>query len=351
MRHIASLELPYAPTLKEITAHGPGEWQSSLDGIVMPGDVSLATGGTAGQLQACRLTGGGVLATVRLSRQEVRHDSAHLRELVGDDVVVLIALDGNGSVTQDGRRMAFGKGDITFRRARVPSSAIIEEPATLMMVRLPIARLFGHAVAHYARFEPRRAQADSGIVKTVHRFIEAALPGFAQMSMDTVAMAEQSLVALLCTAYLEAASSGQTGAPDASSASSASATSCNPLRWSQLTAYIAANIHDHELDVDACACALGVSKRYIHKMFEARALQYGHFILQHRLARARDDLDNPLWATLTLAEIAYQNGFNDSAHFSRSFRASYGTSPSEFRKTTLSGRASTPPTRANPRLA
>jgi len=348
MRHIASLDLPYAPTLKEITAHGPGEWQSSLDGIVMPGDVSLATGGAAGQLQACRLTGGGVLATVRLSHQEVRHDSAHLRELVGDDVVVLIALEGCGSVTQDGRRMAFGKGDITFRRARVPSSAIIEEPATLMMVRLPIARLFGHAVAHYVRFEPRRAQADSGIVKTVHRFIEAALPGFAQMSMDTVAMAEQSLVALLCTAYLEAAGSTQTGAPDAPSAL---ATSRNPLRWSQLNAYIAANIHDPELDVDACACALGVSKRYIHKMFEARAMQYGHFILQHRLARARDDLENPLWATLTIAEIAYQNGFNDSAHFSRSFRASYGTSPSEFRKSTLSGRACTPSTRADAHLA
>jgi AraC family transcriptional activator of tynA and feaB len=344
MRRIASLDLPYAPTLKEITARGPGEWQNSLDGIVMPGDVSLATGGAAGQLQACRLTGGGVLATVRLSHQEVRHDSAHLRELVGDDVVVLIALDGCGSVTQDGRCMAFGKGDITFRRARVPSSAIIDEPATLMMVRLPIARLFGHAVAHYARFEPRRAPADSGIVKTVHRFIEAALPGFARMNMDTVAMAEQSLVALLCTAYLEAAGSAQTGAPDASSAA---ATACNPLRWSQLNAYIAANIHDPELDVDACACALGVSKRYIHKMFEARALQYGHFILQHRLARARDDLENPLWATLTIAEIAYQNGFNDSAHFSRSFRASYGMSPSEFRKSTLSGRVCTPSTRMN----
>jgi MFS family permease len=59
----------------------------------------------------------------------------------------------------------------------------------------------------------------------------------------------------------------------------------------------------------------------------------------------------PLWGTLTIAEIAYQNGFNDSAHFSRSFRASYGMSPSEFRKSTLSGRVCTPSPRMNAHLA
>ena len=326
MRHIARFDLPYAPVLRDIPMRGADELKRSLDDIVTPGDLTSISGATAGALRACRLTGGGVMATVQLGHQEVRHESGHLCELTGDDVIVLVALDGNGSVTQQGRVMPFSKGDITFRRARVPSVARIDEPASLMMLRLPITRFFGHSTSRHASFTPYKADAGSSIVGTIHRFIDSVIPAFAHMSQATVAAAEESLVALLSAAYLEAVDRTSTVYRD-------EAQQCvNPLRWSQLTTYIAANLCDPNLDVSACANALGVSKRYVHMIFEAMDLQYSRYVLQQRLARCHDDLGNPVWNSIAIETIAYRHGFNDPAHFSRSFRACFGLSPRDFRQ-------------------
>jgi len=75
-----------------------------------------------------------------------------------------------------------------------------------------------------------------------------------------------------------------------------------------------------------------VSKRYIHKLFEARDLQYGSYVLKERLGRCHDELLNPLLSGLSIEQIAWRNGFNDPAHFSKRFRGSYGVSPREYRK-------------------
>lgn len=329
MRTIARFDLPYAPALREMPARGADELKRSLDDIVTPGDIQptadASVHASAGALRACRLTGGGVLATVRLGHQEVRHESSHLRELTGDDVIVLVALDGKGTVTQQGRVLPFSKGDITFRRARVPSVARIDEPASLVMLRLPITRFLGHSASRHTSFTPYRADAASGIVGTIHRFIESVLPAFEHMSPATVAASEESLVALIAASYLEARDRTHAGFGEDT------APCFNPLRWSQLTAYIAANLRDPELDVASCASALGVSRRYIHMIFEAMGLQYGSYVLQERLARSRDDLASPTWASLSIERIAYRNGFNDAAHFSRRFRAAFGMSPRDFR--------------------
>ncbi|WP_213761632.1 helix-turn-helix domain-containing protein [Caballeronia sp. dw_19] len=44
----------------------------------------------------------------------------------------------------------------------------------------------------------------------------------------------------------------------------------------------------------------------------------------------RDDLASPIWASLSIERIAYRNGFDHPAHFSRRFRAASGMSPRDF---------------------
>lgn len=318
--------LPYAPKLFPMPSSGIDELKRSLDYIVMPGELLFDGAAAQDELRACRLTGGGVLATAHMGRQEVRHDNDHLRWLTGDDVVVLLALAGCGTVTQQGCTLPFAKGDITFRRARVPSVARIDEPTHLLIVRLPIARFLGQAVSRHAAFRPQRADASSGIVSSIRCFVDQVLPSFETMSPVTFAAAEEAFVALLGAAYREAEEIAQrSGDPAASSVA-------QPLRWVQLTRYIEANLCDPELDVEACALALGVSKRYVHKLFEALDLPFGKYVLQQRLARCRDELLNPVLSGLSIEQIAYRNGFNDAAHFSRRFRDCYGVSPRAYRK-------------------
>ncbi len=44
------------------------------------------------------------------------------------------------------------------------------------------------------------------------------------------------------------------------------------------------------------------------------------------------DLASPVCAKLSISEICFRWGFNESAHFSRAFRNEYGRSPREYRR-------------------
>nr|WKN37508.1 helix-turn-helix transcriptional regulator [Tunicatimonas sp. TK19036] len=65
--------------------------------------------------------------------------------------------------------------------------------------------------------------------------------------------------------------------------------------------------------------------RQFQNLFQSTPANY---IKTKRLERARELL---AVSTFTVGEIAFQTGFHDVAHFSRSFKAAYGTSPSDYR--------------------
>jgi len=75
-----------------------------------------------------------------------------------------------------------------------------------------------------------------------------------------------------------------------------------------------------------------LSSRYIQKLFEAAGLSLGSYLRRRRLEHCHADLANTALAKLSVSDIAFRWGFNDAAHFSRSFRAEYGTTPREFRR-------------------
>jgi AraC-like DNA-binding protein len=105
--------------------------------------------------------------------------------------------------------------------------------------------------------------------------------------------------------------------------------------------YIDAHLTEPALSPTTIAAALGMSPRYLHLLFE-QGDSVGATILRRRLERChaalRDDHDHR-----AISEIAFAWGFNDAAHFSRTFRARFGVSPRELR---ASGGAA--PTRSGP---
>ena len=55
------------------------------------------------------------------------------------------------------------------------------------------------------------------------------------------------------------------------------------------------------------------------------------YIRDLRLARCRRDLTDPALRNQPVQTVAARWGFPDKAHFSRAFRAAYGTTPQEHR--------------------
>jgi len=78
-----------------------------------------------------------------------------------------------------------------------------------------------------------------------------------------------------------------------------------------------------------------MSERQLHRLFQASGLTVSSWIKQARLERCAADLCDPRQRERSITEIAFEHGFNDSAHFSRSFREFCGSSAREFRSAAL----------------
>ena len=99
----------------------------------------------------------------------------------------------------------------------------------------------------------------------------------------------------------------------------------------RIKAYVEASLDDPGLSPFDIARALGISVRHAHRLFGQTGSSLGRWILGRRLARCAADLRDPARACESLTQIAFRWGFNDSAHFSRAFRAAYDQTPRGYR--------------------
>jgi AraC-like DNA-binding protein len=95
--------------------------------------------------------------------------------------------------------------------------------------------------------------------------------------------------------------------------------------------HVEAHLADPGLAPRTIAAALRMSVRHLHHLFEGTGQSLGATILACRLDRCRQALEDPAVRHKSISEIAFAWGFNDAAHFSRSFRARFGVSPREAR--------------------
>ena len=93
---------------------------------------------------------------------------------------------------------------------------------------------------------------------------------------------------------------------------------------------IEARLNDVNLSPTRIADANGISIRYLYTLFSQQGETVSGWVRRRRLLRCRAELDGA-GTEASITEIAYRWGFNDSAHFSRLFKASFGMSPTQYR--------------------
>ena len=99
------------------------------------------------------------------------------------------------------------------------------------------------------------------------------------------------------------------------------------------------NLGDGDLTLHRIAEQQRVSARYIQKLFQQAGMSFSHYLRQRRLAHCHSDLASPAHRHLSISEICFRWGFNDAAHFSRSFGAEYGMTPRAYRQMRLNVQA------------
>ncbi len=99
----------------------------------------------------------------------------------------------------------------------------------------------------------------------------------------------------------------------------------------RIESFISAHLDDPALGPAEIAADAHISVRHLHRLFAKNGRTVSDWIRERRLQACRGDLSDPRMCHQSITDIAFAWGFSDSAHFSRSFRKSFGVSPREFR--------------------
>jgi AraC-like DNA-binding protein len=96
--------------------------------------------------------------------------------------------------------------------------------------------------------------------------------------------------------------------------------------------YILSHLSNPDLSIDQIASAMGCSKRYLHQVFAPGNLTIERCIWQLRIEQCCKALADPAQSRKSVSAIAFEWGFNSSAHFSRLFKSQVGMAPTAYRR-------------------
>lgn len=246
------------------------------------------------------------------------HDVERKDDSGSENIVVHLQLEGHCTVRAEGRETIVGPGSITAHRVRESHGLSFHSAYRQVCAILPES-----ALAVEARMWPQLAgiaiPADSGMAAVLADYLRS-LTEHAHTLTGTGASELASYSAGMISATFRALLCGQ----DPSGAG------CKSYHLGRIKRFAREHLSDPGLDVERIACGVGLSPRYIHRLFEDEPLPLMRWVMKERLERAHAQLRSAD-SRLSVSTIAYAWGFSDHAHFSRSFRKHFGHSPREIR--------------------
>lgn len=113
-------------------------------------------------------------------------------------------------------------------------------------------------------------------------------------------------------------------------AAQAEAGGLRAARLNHVLVAIAARACDPRFSVETVATELAVTSRTVQLLLDATGATFSEHVAEHRLRRAWRMLTEPA-PRRSIAEIAYEAGFNDLSYFYRAFRRRFGETPAAVR--------------------
>ncbi|MCU4299053.1 helix-turn-helix domain-containing protein [Brevibacterium permense] len=227
-------------------------------------------------------------------------------------------LSGSGVLVQDGREVLIRPGDLALYDTSRPYSLMFDDVVSNLVMMFPKDQLSLPATV-VEQLTAVSLGGDSALGSIVTKLLEQIPSTITALPLHTRRQVAQSGLELL-EALLSTTLGTDSGTPDP--------------RQSQLETvyrFIDANLAD-DLTPSSIAAAHFMSTRHLHDLFTDTDTTVSALIRDKRLERCRSDILDPALFSRTIASLAAANGFPDPAHFSRVFRARFGTSPSELRQ-------------------
>jgi acetamidase/formamidase/AraC-like DNA-binding protein len=294
----------------------PSAWRDVLGAVGL--QPAAGSGIFDGHATASHRTAPGVALTrIAAGAQAVTATAQPNEDL---PIALLPIEDGAVLKTKDGHRIV-PAGHLLLLPRGGDWSVVFQRDMRAIVLSVTSAARHGRISSKLKRSAPEVVRA-TGLGEIFCRLLDSSARTLETLTDDEWATVAQSLVDLLLTlAHRQPTPSGDSGN---------SATQAAILH--RICQTIERRLDDATLTPARVAQSEGISERYLQKLFEGVGDNFSHYVRERRLQRAWADLSNPVEAHHAISEIAYRCGFVDSAHFSRSFRQRFGTSPREFRQ-------------------
>ncbi|MFC5833936.1 helix-turn-helix domain-containing protein [Nonomuraea insulae] len=260
------------------------------------------------------------VSTVVADRHVVLRTPALVRRSDPEYFKVGVQLSGGSRLAQDGRQSALAPGDLAIYDTTRPYELTFDDRFAMLVLMFPRRRLRIRP-QDVARLTARRVSGSQGMGALVSRFLTDMAGRLHQPSTQVSAPLEEAVLDLLAATFAEQLEFLAELPPE---------THRRALLL-KIHAFVEERLGDTELSPSMIAQAHHISLRYLHKLYEAEGTSVAVWIRQRRLERCHRDLTDPALRHLSINTIASRWGMPDAAHFSKIFKAAYGTCPRDLR--------------------
>jgi AraC-like DNA-binding protein len=236
-----------------------------------------------------------------------------------DNIALLIDRGGTAATSQAGRDAVLERGGGVALLQSEPASMIFPR-ARYMAVMAPLKALHPFA---------RSVEDRAGYHVSSNTEALRLLSGYAALLRREPYLSDRKLVALAVTHIYDLMILALGATRDG--AALLLGPGVRAARLKAIQAHICENLATHDLSVASVAAHYGLSPRYIHMLFEGEGATFSTFVREQRLIRAHTMLRSPCHSVRSISSIAFATGFGDLSYFNRSFRRTFGASPSEVR--------------------
>jgi AraC-like DNA-binding protein/acetamidase/formamidase len=242
----------------------------------------------------------------------------------GGAICLSLHLEGEAVLVDEARETSIDSGDIVFGPTGASGGLSLQSEFRQLLVTIP-REAFRSRLPTPLSLKVGRLPRDCGIGRVFSGMLESVAEQIHQLTAAQLHPIEIALSEFLVSNLVDAQSDAPL--PDRMGHIGNEATHLH-----HVSQHIENRLSDPGLCVDAVADHIGVSTRYLQKLFESTGETFTHYVRLRRLERCRVDLVNPLFAHLSIGDICFRWNFSDAAHFSRAFREQYQVSPREYRR-------------------
>ncbi|HWB45719.1 MAG TPA: acetamidase/formamidase family protein [Hyphomicrobiaceae bacterium] len=234
-------------------------------------------------------------------------------------LTIALQIAGRGRIVSAGRAVEFADGDLCMLDMQHAWTMSLRDDFEILALQLPRRRLFNRLGRTPLQLPV--VLGASATAAAARPILRSLATHFDTIKPEELASAETAVVELVASSLLIEAR-----------AQADHVTQVQSANFRRVTAEVEALLDDPELSLITLAERVGLSRRYLQRLFERHNQTLSDYVRNRRLERCRSDLLDRAHADKSIRDIAFRWGFRDQAHFSRAFSAAFGASPRSLRK-------------------